>query len=972
MSKPGIYTVGWICAILPELIAAQEFLDESHPKPAYVQPNDNNVYSLGKIAQHNVVITALSDGEYGTDSASRAAANMLGSFPNIRIGLMVGIGGGAPTEEHDIRLGDIVVSAARDGRTGVFQYDFGKNKQGQAFEHTRILNLPPTLLRSAVTEVQARHRSKGHRLQEMIDALLKSNLRLEAEFKRPPSDTDRLFKAEVTRDPKRPIEDLASDANLVSRRERTQFENNPAVHYGTIASANQLMKDAIMRDKLAKEKNILCFEMECAGLMNHFPCLVIRGICDYSDTHKNDNWQGYAAMAAAAYAKDLLQTIPASTVEMQQTILDVMEEYELRMKMVGRRVEKLEMSADTTEKERILDWLTVNRQGDYQSRLREIRYEGTGQWFLTSIDFQRWIDGRSQTLVCTGFPGVGKTMITSIVIDHLFSTRQDPSVGVAYLYLDYAQQPEQDLNNLLATFLRQLAHAADAVEDCCKILYDKRDEEPRPSQKGLSSALGHVMQRLKHVFIIVDALDECQCRKEILEKLFDLQGEYGANIFVTSRPDSKITGMFRVAQFKEIVSSRQDIEAYLTGRLLHIYRSWVSGHQELLDEAKRDILEAADGVFLIARLYINLIHEVSSAEKLREALGELQVVPGGPRSQRAELLENIYAKTLERIQRRSGTLATRALLLVSCARRQMTSDELQHALAAAMIEESEVNQSSQLDLVPIERILSICLGLITVHPETKHVQLVHHTTHEYFSSNKNPRPDAEMARACVTYLLLHDPPREDECHWRENHPFYEYAASKWGHHVRNTSASPGLINKFLQNEAKVHASARFLSPSIPYLDKDSRYRSYTAHEMDALHLVAFFGLEEAYCRLIEREIQSQKSILPVRWVMKKLVNQMASVFSMTPLHYAIIGGHEKLVGLLLDHGADVNAVARDRCTPLRMAIHLHRKAIMKLLKEHGGQVETKSETAWRVGGLLVKYVGKGYEVGKMAAPFPSN
>ncbi|KAH6957582.1 hypothetical protein BKA56DRAFT_460849, partial [Ilyonectria sp. MPI-CAGE-AT-0026] len=61
-----------------------------------------------------------------------------------------------------------------------------------------------------------------------------------------------------------------------------QDEDNPTIHYGVIASGNQLIKDASVRDKLAAEEDILCFKIEAAGLMNHFPCLVIRGICDYS------------------------------------------------------------------------------------------------------------------------------------------------------------------------------------------------------------------------------------------------------------------------------------------------------------------------------------------------------------------------------------------------------------------------------------------------------------------------------------------------------------------------------------------------------------------------------------------------------------------------------------------------------------------------------------------------------------------
>lgn len=80
------------------------------------------------------------------------------------------------------------------------------------------------------------------------------------------------------------------------------------VHYGTIASANSVMKNAKDRDEYARDPalNVLCFEMEAAGLMNSFPCLVIRGICDYSDSHKNDQWHNYAALAAAAYARELL------------------------------------------------------------------------------------------------------------------------------------------------------------------------------------------------------------------------------------------------------------------------------------------------------------------------------------------------------------------------------------------------------------------------------------------------------------------------------------------------------------------------------------------------------------------------------------------------------------------------------------------------------------------------------------------
>ena len=120
------YTVGWICAIRIEYLAAQLCLDEEHQRPEYVSRHDNNDYTLGRVGKHNVVIAVLPDGEYGTSSAASVARDMLHNFPNVRIGLMVGIGGGAPSRKHDVRLGDIVVSAPCNGKGGVTQYDFGK------------------------------------------------------------------------------------------------------------------------------------------------------------------------------------------------------------------------------------------------------------------------------------------------------------------------------------------------------------------------------------------------------------------------------------------------------------------------------------------------------------------------------------------------------------------------------------------------------------------------------------------------------------------------------------------------------------------------------------------------------------------------------------------------------------------------------------------------------------------------------
>ncbi|KAF2248571.1 purine and uridine phosphorylase [Trematosphaeria pertusa] len=298
------YTVGWICAIEPEYLAAELCLDETHPRmTCRLSPNDTNIYVLGKIGDHNVVIACLPNGSYGTISAANVATNMLRSFPNVRIGLMVGLGGGAPTPDSDIRLGDIV--------------------------NTGFVNRPPTILLNAVMKLRVDYRRRPGSLEKAIDHILeKEEEELREDLGRPDPSTDILYRSNFVHpenSKKACVEACGMDlSTLVPPRPERKRPRSPMVHYGLIASGNQLMKDAFYRDELAEKWQILCFEMEAAGLMNDFPCLVVRGICDYSDSHKNKEWQAYAAMAAAAYAKDLLYTIPPSGVEDEKKISEVL------------------------------------------------------------------------------------------------------------------------------------------------------------------------------------------------------------------------------------------------------------------------------------------------------------------------------------------------------------------------------------------------------------------------------------------------------------------------------------------------------------------------------------------------------------------------------------------------------------------------------------------------------------------------
>jgi nucleoside phosphorylase len=246
---------------------------------------------------------------------------MLSSFKRLRFGLMVGIGGGVPGEENDIRLGDIVVSKPIGTSGGVIQYDFGKTVQEGRFIQTGSLNRPPDVLLTALAALQAKHLMEGHELLNHLSQMVVRYSKMGAQFAHPGMQYDCLYEAEYDHPEGNTTCSKCDRDRLVDRKPRPS--SVPAIHYGLIASGDQVVRHGATRDRLSRDLNVLCFEMEAAGLMDSFPCLVIRGICDYADSHKNKRWQAYAAATAAAYAKELLCIIPESQEIVAQTAAEI-------------------------------------------------------------------------------------------------------------------------------------------------------------------------------------------------------------------------------------------------------------------------------------------------------------------------------------------------------------------------------------------------------------------------------------------------------------------------------------------------------------------------------------------------------------------------------------------------------------------------------------------------------------------------
>lgn len=301
------YTVAVICTINFEMSAVRFMLDREHPRLPPKQ-GDSNLYVLGELSGHNVVVAYL-PGIQGKGAAATVATNLARTFPSVEWRFLVGIGGGVPSDKHDIRLGDVVISMPDGQYGGVVQYDLGKDTEDN-FQLKGFLLPPPAMLRGAVELMQSDHLMADNKVEEFLVQMLRKRSRLSI-YQRPLTEHDVLFHADY------PHVGSGStcehcDKTKTIRRSPRQF-SGPEVHYGLVASGDRVMRSATKRNaSTGSLGDILCFEMEAAGIATEFPCIVIRGISDYADSHKNDAWQHYAAAAAAASAKELLSYISVS------------------------------------------------------------------------------------------------------------------------------------------------------------------------------------------------------------------------------------------------------------------------------------------------------------------------------------------------------------------------------------------------------------------------------------------------------------------------------------------------------------------------------------------------------------------------------------------------------------------------------------------------------------------------------------
>ncbi|KAF4480465.1 Ankyrin repeat domain-containing protein 50 [Colletotrichum fructicola Nara gc5] len=939
------YTVGWVCALPKEQTAAVAMLDEEHPS----LPNpsgDPNAYTLGSIGGHNVVVACLPMGQIGTVSAATVATHMVQTFPSMKFGLMVGIGGGVPYKENDVRLGDVVISSPSGQFPGVVQWDMGKTKEGGKFERTGSLNNPPASLLSALSKIKTRHSMKEPRIQEFLDEMATRWPMLAAQYLKSEEMVDVLFKSSYGHEEKPVDTESGSDDSSDEDDEECQY-----------CDKSKVIKDAKFRDAMNKGLGgqLLCVEMEAAGLMTNFPCLVIRGICDYADSHKNKVWQEHAAAVAAAYAKELLlDHVQPAEVERERSAREQLSaqltEVENAVTAVGEDVKQVHVKLTTAEDKKlfkdILEWLSPINYGSMQSDHFTMRHEGTGQWFLSSPQYQEWNESTGKTLYCPGIPGAGKTILTSIVINDLVSKAEsNTEVGIAYVYCSFQRATEQNIEHMLSSLLKQLAERAPDPSESLRSLFEKHKHwQTRPSVAELSKTLELVCKTFARVYILIDALDECQavgCRSSLLKTLFKQRTGTGApvHLFATSRFIPEIEEEFEDPLRCEIKASEKDVRDYVSHHMSD-FRVRIAKNPGLETEIIDGVAQAVRGMFLLARLHLGSLTNTTSVREILSALDKFKQQSANESSDH-QVYDGAYDDAFARINGQESNLrhlGRNVLSWIVHAVRPLTTTELNHALAV------DTNRSdTDLDrhnLRDTDTIVSVCAGLVTFDKTSDNIRLVHYTTQEYFQRTKEkyfPTAHFEMTKDVKDFLL-------DDTKMQalsEISVSNEFPNSGLG-----WAASYGLqeaIEIFRDLGHDLNAPDSFGRTPLFYAARYGR--------LEAIKQLCDLGAcpgnpppngDEKAFPLVVAEFHDHPEAIRLLLEKGALIDAQGE-HRRTSLALAAYSGNLSLMELLLDRRASIDAVDDQKCTPLIIAAEAGHISCVRLLLEKGARVDTLDE-----------------------------
>ncbi|KAJ5814106.1 uncharacterized protein N7503_000856 [Penicillium pulvis] len=953
------FQIGWICALPIEFAAALEMLDENFGLLDSQEISDSNTYTLGRIGKHSVVIACLPAGQYGNTSATTVANNMLRTFSkSLRVGFMVGVGGGIPSKAHDVRLGDVVISCPEGTIGGVVQYDMGKVVPGGRFNRTGSLNSPPRPLLTALSSLRAAEFRDEPRFLEYFTRATKRNARTRKSFSRPNIEQDRLFKPEHDH----PVTAENCDSCLAVWEEtRCERESrDPQSHYGIIASGNSVIKDAYTREQLMLETGALCFEMEAAGLMLDFPCIVIRGICDYADSHKNKCWQGYAALVAASYAKELLGYIPVGQVSQENLAVDMCKELKDEVQGTNKRLDSAYKQREQHHREKASRALTIQQQRCHQifkisnyTQQKDInpsKAESTCQWALQSDEYIRWLQSRFNDLLwVSADPGCGKSVLAkSLVDDYLTSSSSE----VVICYFFFKDNDEQNtLARALCAILHQLFSQRSDLLHHAMASWEKNGEslqqEVDELWRILMTATSTSTEIQYKTVCILDALDECReaDQRWLIQRLKDFHNQP----FISTRPTC-LKFLLTSRPYQAIQHGFQDI----TDSFPHLHLKGEEENDQIHKEIDLVVKIRVDELAKLAQLPCDIQQRLEQQLLQMEhrtylwlylAMDDIQNTFQNsvrPAEESIRLIPNsvnaAYVKILGRIPTDQVDIVKKILQIVVAARRPLTTSEMAMALDMASRSRSRVPELARIDPFHLGKKLRQLCGLFVFINNSK-IYLIHQTARDFLVGKETIEtthsldlafpwrlrdPDEQMAHICLRYLSMDDLENKKTTPFCNTSSFLEYSAVYWPDHVRNMSSTESQELQDLLHQVYNTTAPRFFlwfptfwKVAMPWV---------TMPSPSAIHLAALNGHQNEVLYLLDKDERSVS---------------LTDTTGSYPLTWASLKGHYGVVRLMITHGADVNARGGDYGSALVAACSEGHYKVAKLLLERGAELNAQ-------------------------------
>lgn len=625
------------------------------------------------------------------------------------------------------------------------------------------------------------------------------------------------------------------------------------------------------------------------------------------------------------------------------TLLPTLGQQAVEIKEMSQHLQLAEEREQARQKAEILEWLVPAATLQRHVKTQRQRVDKTCEWFLRSEEFQDWQDLARPVhdILATGNPGVGKTVLSSFVFDHLRTRFKDQGIVILNYYCSHFEENSQSPSHFVKSLLRQICQSSSRLPASVLEFHQRtrHDVEDILWSQELQSLMQRIISTCDHVFLVLDALDEIENvrqRNSLLSILNDIRSANPKlRALATARPHlTDLHAHFIFPTIVHISAQQTDIERMLLQKLRDRPDFELFEDQSLKYEVVSKLCTGSSGSFLLPSLQLDHILEQVTKADVKLALQSL-----------SQTLDDAFRTSLDRIGARPPsrkTLAFRTMMWISHAKRPLEIVELQHALAA-----KEGQAGSDIDhdnIVPARTIVESCSGLVQMEEGT--VTFVHSSLDEYLASKASGNlsdgitdHETQVVRISLTYLLqpalkkLSFMNTENFAQTVENFPFLRYAAYTWGIHARNTNieAYSDLAMSLFDSSMNLITISRVREMDFPYARKWQTEAASWAYSGGAgISIAASFGLPA----LVELLLSQCKDI--------SVINRCRNRYGNTALQDAAGWGHTEVCKILVSHGADLMNKNKAGATAFYQAVAYQRmETAQELLQHHRGQLDAR-------------------------------